>query len=172
MSAPRLTPRDLRVAHRTYRAGVPFGDSRTTIRACRATGLLYRYGFAMVEQESAWANVFGADGSAPYMHAHEPVTRARLDDLLYHVHRGYTSNGVGWTQLTYSGFLYEAEARGGAERPYVQCLVGFQALHDLMRLHGVWAGARAYNGTGPAADNYANALIARGTKWLRVMRGR
>ncbi len=169
--ATRLSPKDLRTAHRTYKAGVPLGDSRTIIRACKATGLLYRFGFALVQQESDFRNVFGADGNAPYQHAGEPVTRARLNDLLAHDHRGEVSNGVGWTQLTYSGFLYEAESLGGAEKPYVQCLVGFKALHGLMLAHGVWAGAKAYNGSGAAADNYANLLVARGEKWLHVMRG-
>jgi hypothetical protein len=104
---------------------------------------------ALVEQESNGRNIFGADwgqkGVDRVPFAHLPVTRERVEKLLAHVRAGGTSNGVGLTQLTWKGFLEEAEKLGGAHDPRNQLRVGFGLLASYFDRYGEPDGWGAFN---------------------------
>ncbi|MGH3085974.1 MAG: peptidoglycan recognition protein family protein [Rubrobacteraceae bacterium] len=104
---------------------------------------------ALVEQESAGRNVFGADwGTRRADHipfAHLPVTGQRVRQLVAHVRAGGVSNGVGLTQLTWRDFIYDAERRGGAHLPKHQCAVGFELLAGYYGKYPYLEAIGAYN---------------------------
>lgn len=130
-------------------------------------GIAYSVGFASVEQESNFKNVFGHDPGGLF--PGERVTRAKVKALLQHVANGGVSNGVGFTQLTYEGFIKQADALpGGASKVANQCRVGFGILHDLHKAYGSWYEAfYHYNGSGDAAVKYARMMEVRVAKWHR-----
>jgi hypothetical protein len=143
---------------------------RMVRREAKKAGLPLSYALAMLENETGipQRNVFGCDwGSAqgpPY--CHQKVTRARVKAL----RASGKANGVGWTQLTFPPFVAEADKLGGAHKPRYQMRVGFRILRDNIRRLGPWAGAKAYNGTGPAADAYANRWQDNVRKWEARLR--
>lgn len=155
---------------RLKRAGVK--RPQMVLSEARRARLRPQYALAMLENETGvpQRNIFGCDygarSSAPW--CHQKVTRARVLSLLAQ----NLNNGVGWTQLTYRPFVDEAERHGGAHKPRYQMRVGFRVLKDNIDREGsVWSGFRAYNGTGSAAEAYANRALSNAAKWERVLQG-
>jgi hypothetical protein len=144
--------------------------SRTIADEAAKAGIPYAVAFASIEQESGFQNIFGHDPGGLYWG--QPVTNAKVAALLRHVAAGGTSNGVGFSQLTYPPFIREAHCRrGGAAKVRNQVAVGFKLLADLRRQHGTWHEAfRAYNGTGPAAVRYAHMMDDRVESWQRRLK--
>lgn len=70
------------------------------------------------------------------------------------------SNGVGPGQLTSISLQDEADRIGGCWVPQYNMAVGFHYLHDLILEHGLHGGCVAYNGSGAAAERYAERLLA------------
>lgn len=81
------------------------------------------------------------------------------------------AQGVGPTQLTWSGYQDQADAAGGCWDWRANCLVGFRALAGLQRSYGIRNGFRSYNGSGTAAENYADQSMALYNTWLGRLRG-
>ncbi len=104
---------------------------------------------ALIEQESAGCNVFGADwgtrGAEQIPFAHLPVTKERAGKLISYVRSGGVSNGVGLTQLTWRDFIFDAENRGGAHLPKNQCAVGFELLSGYYGKYPYLEAIGAYN---------------------------
>jgi|GEM_PF-1935942 len=104
---------------------------------------------ALVEQESAGRNVFGADWGTRHADAipfaHLPVTKARIQKLVAHVRAGGVSNGIGLTQITWRDFIFDAENRGGAHLPKNQCAVGFELLAGYYGRYPYLEAIGAYN---------------------------
>jgi hypothetical protein len=69
--------------------------------------------------------------------------------------------GVGPVQLTWWEFQDEADRRGGCWKPAINMEVGFERLAALVRRNGLRDGIRAYNGSGPAAERYADKVLER-----------
>jgi hypothetical protein len=74
-------------------------------------------------------------------------------------------NGVGPTQLTSSGLQDQADAEGGCWRLIPNMKVGFRFLHQLQTQHGVRNGFKSYNGSGRAAEEYADRAVQRANVW-------
>lgn len=144
--------------------------ARTIADEATKAGIPYAVAFASVEQESGFKNIFGHDPGGLF--PGQKVTNARVTALIDHVRRGGVSNGVGFSQLTYIGFVKDAHARkGGAAKVRNQLAVGFNLLADLRHEHGSWHAAfRAYNGSGPAAERYADGMDVRVAKWQRFLK--
>lgn len=156
------TARDLIVARRAKRAGAT-NSLRIVYEAHRAQ-VRVSDAFELVDAESGFRNIFGADEHAPF--AHLKVTADRVAALIRSVIAGGVSNGVGLTQLTYLPYILAAQQLGGAHVPRNQLRVGIGLLGSLQRAHGGRrAGFRAYNGSGPAAEAYAEARLAGALKW-------
>jgi hypothetical protein len=81
------------------------------------------------------------------------------------------AQGVGPTQLTFPGFQDTADDRGGCFDWRINCLVGFEILAGHIRAKGVHDGFRAYNGSGAAAERYADDAISRLAVWRSRLSG-
>jgi hypothetical protein len=131
---------------------------------------------AMVQKESGGRMIWGADpwneaafprGAAldPALHE-QPVTQAD-----YHAYRarrnsGMQPQGCGITQLTAASLQVEAENAGGCWVPLWNTVVGFQQLRSLFEHAGSeHAGFRSYNGSGSAAEAYADGAVALAADW-------
>lgn len=157
--------RDLTLARRANRAGAKY--SLRIVWEARRARIPISLAFALVEQESNFRNVVGHDQGGP--HPGAAVTRQVVRDIL----ASPVSNGVGLTQLTWKPYIRKADSLGGAHRPKYQLRVGFRALADnVHRAGSLRSGIRAYNGSGPAADNYARQVLRKQAKWHSILTGR
>lgn len=125
------------------------------------------------ELESGGRNIYGADPASSWMNdgpfgdlwEHE-VTKANYEWFVAEVKAGHTSNGVGPKQLTSLSLLEAADARGGAWNAQHNCAEGDRFFLELLHQAGsTWAAFRDYNGSGPAADVYANRAVALVNDW-------
>lgn len=145
------------------------GQGITIITASEKTGLDLADACALVEQESAGHNVFGHDPGGMFQGL--PVTPERVHALISQP--GYRSgsasmNGVGLTQLTWYTFVLDAEERGGAHVPLIQCLVGFELMAGYLRNYGRERAFASYNageGNWTAGKPYAAQVMARAQTW-------
>lgn len=119
-------------------------------------------GFALVQQESAFQNIFGHD---PTIYAGAgAVTREKYTE--YKRERGESRmQGVGPVQLTWWSYQDAADELGGCWRPEFSIRVGFGILAGLIRAHGYVDGVAAYNGAGPAAERYSRQVRALAAVW-------
>jgi hypothetical protein len=81
------------------------------------------------------------------------------------------AQGVGPTQLTFPGFQDTADDRGGCFDWRINCLIGFEILAAHIRAKGVHDGFRAYNGSGAAAEQYADDAIDKLAVWRSRLGG-
>lgn len=130
----------------------------------------YYVACSFLEQESGGGqNVFGHDPTI-FVGAGE-VTRKKY--LEYKKQRGHTRmQGVGPMQLTYWSYQDEADSLGGCWRPFWNMIVGFRIVRGHHDLTDSWReAARLYNGSGPAAEEYADQMTGRYDKWRKVLNG-
>lgn len=125
---------------------------------------------AFLEQESSKGqNVFGHDPTI-FVGA-GPVTEEKYQ--AYKKQRGPEGKGgmqgVGPMQLTWYSFQDEADKLGGCWKPRHNMAVGFQHAAALIRSQGLRLGIKAYNGTGPAADKYADHVLSLIRSWEKLL---
>lgn len=123
----------------------------------------------LLEKESGGGrNVWGSDPvdtGGTYVKGAE-VTRAAYEAYRAGRRAGRLSaQGVGPCQLTWSGYQDQADNLGGCWDWRANVRVGFSTLAGLQRAHGVRDGFRRYNGSGPAAERYADDAMARLARW-------
>ncbi|MDX6632758.1 MAG: hypothetical protein QOG26_763 [Solirubrobacterales bacterium] len=164
MSYSRIEKR--RYAHKASKHGAH--RARLILDEADRTGIMLSLGLALVEQESGFQNVFGHDGVRNPVRG-GPVTKDRYLAYKHYRKAGYGMQGVGLTQLTWYSFQDRADALGGCWKPRWQLRVGFEVLAANIRQHGQHAGIAAYNGSGPAAQHYADQVIARQRAWHAVL---
>jgi hypothetical protein len=165
------TTRNLALAVKTKRHGASY--SLRIILEARRAGLPISLGFALIEQESAFRNIWGSDRTASGScsggicgNNKTVVTKARY--LQYKRTRDQLGmQGVGPAQLTWWEFQDQADRLGGCWVPKNNIRVAFSRLAELIKLHGVRDGIRRYNGAGPAAVAYAQSVLERQAKWHR-----
>jgi hypothetical protein len=163
LSADVADDRDNKLAHKLRANGVK--NALRIVIECRHrhNGVIpVSLGVALQEQESGGRNIFGADTHAPF--AHMAVTEARVRKLVDHVHAGGTSNGVGPLQLTFIGFIEEANRDGGAWVPAVNIATGLGIIAGHVKQHGVRGGLAAYNAGTPRSSQgqrYAGEVMQR-----------
>lgn len=136
---------------------------RVVIEEAKRAGLPLRYALAMLQKETGipQKNIFGCDHGAGKAFCHQNVTEARVKKLL----ASNLANGVGWTQLTYRPFVFEAQKLGGAHKPRFQMRVGFKVLAGLQDQFGPQQGFARYNGSGPAAQAYGREAMQFANTW-------
>lgn len=142
-----------------------------TIMAAKSAGLPLALACALLEQESSGGhNVFGHDPTI-FIGAGE-VTEAKYK--AYKAKRGPQGQGgmqgVGPCQLTWYSIQDYADKLGGCWKPLVNMKVGFKILADNIRQSGLRAGVRAYNGSGAAAERYADQVLARYENWKKRLK--
>jgi hypothetical protein len=145
------------------------GIQRATdvIAIATSIGLDLAAACAMLEMESAGGfNVWGHDAvdtGGCYIKG-APVTQA--DYLAYKARRAQLGcQGVGPCQLTFYALQDQADAMGGCWDWAVNCQVGFGVLANNIRTLGLHEGFARYNGSGPAAEAYADAAMVKYLRW-------
>lgn len=155
--------RDNELAHIAKRHGAHY-SLRIVLEARRA-GIPISLGFALVEQESGFHNIFGHDPTI-YVGA-GAVTKAKY--LGYRAKRRSSGNrmmqGVGPCQLTWWEYQDAADRLGGCWIARYNIQLAFTHLGQLIDRHGLRAGVKAYNGSGPAADRYAARVLRLQRMW-------
>lgn len=138
-----------------------------TYDEAHAAGLDLSVGCAMLDQETGGGhNVFGHDPTICV--GWGTVTRAKY--AYYKLRRGHTRmQGVGPTQLTWWSKQDRADSMGGCWQPRFNIRVGFQDLAASIRRYGLHAGVAAYNGSGPAAQRYADSVLHRAAYWKKIL---
>lgn len=164
-----MNAQDLIYAARARAAGARY--QLRIVREARAEGVQLSLAFALVEQESGFQNVFGHD---PTIFAGAgKVTKAKY--LQYKLRRGPQGRGgmqgVGPCQLTWWETQDAADREGGCWNPTANIRIGLRALAASIRDHGQHAGIARYNGTGAAAERYAEEVEAKQAKWHRILTG-
>jgi hypothetical protein len=156
--------RDLALALKAKRYGANY--SLRIIREARRAGIPVSLGFALVEKESGFRNVFGHDPttSIPTSWQGGTVTKTRYD--FYKARRSaHGMQGVGPCQLTWWATQDAADRLGGCHVPEHNIAVAFDTLAALIKREGVFLGLKHYNGTGPAAELYAHSVMAKARRW-------
>jgi hypothetical protein len=157
--------RDLALAGKAKRHGANY--SLRIVREARRAGIPVSLGFALIEQESGFRNVFGHDPTV-FVGAGK-VTRKKY--LQYKLARDANAprrrlmQGVGPAQLTWFEFQDAADRMGGCWKPACNIRYAFQHLAVLIESKGETGGIAAFNGSGPAAQRYAVQVRARQHKW-------
>jgi Putative lactococcus lactis phage r1t holin len=122
----------------------------------------------LIKESGGGRNVWGHDnvptGGAYVKGA--PVTEQAYQAYLAAVNAGRAGrNGCGPMQLTWSGYQQQADQLGGCWDWRCNVTVGFQALAQHIRNSGMRGGFRDYNGSGPAAEAYADNAMAQYLVW-------
>lgn len=164
--------RDLYLAGKAKLYGANF--SLRIILECRRRKVPISAGFALIEGESNFENVFGHDPttSIPSAWKGGEVTETRYK--YYKQHRSSKGmQGVGPAQLTWWAYQDRADRLGGCWKSRWNIDVGIAVFADHFhnaagttktKLH---TAARKYNGSGDAALVYANRFMDRYNKWHR-----
>lgn len=139
---------------------VGFAKGLKIARAAKRKRLPYPLAFALVEQESGFRHIFGHDTT---FLAGQPVTHDRYQRLIAHIRAGGTSNGVGYTQITYPGYLLE---HPGLWRKGKNLRFGFGLVKGFIDRYGKQKGLAIYNG-GPSNPqyDYADSVLRREARW-------
>lgn len=130
-------------------------------------GLSVPLACSLVVQESAWENIFGHDPTVF-------VGAGAVTENSYHAYSAEAERtgqvqGVGVVQLTYRAYQLEADKIGGCWVIACQMQIGFGVLAENIRRDGLHAGVAAYNGSGPAAEAYADEVIARAVTYAKEL---
>jgi len=162
--------RDRELAHKAKKAGADY-SLRIVLEARRAD-IPVSLGFAVVEQESGFENVFGHDPTI-FIGAGK-VTKAKYLDYKHaRGTPGRRMQGVGPCQLTWWTFQDRADELGGCWIAKHNIRVGFQHLGDLLRQHGSMRDALAVYNAGntqsPQGRRYAEQVLKRQRRWHNVL---
>lgn len=158
-----------RIAARAHGHHVPKAMARDIADACRKYHLPYSIGFATVEQESFFRNVYGHDSGG--LNPGDVVTKHNFEEFRRRVvsTNGGGANGVGPLQITYWTYIRD-HPRLYKQR--VNIFVGIKILADLVHRLGEFNGIGAYNGgEGNPNEAYAAEVLDRVKKWRPRLRG-
>jgi hypothetical protein len=149
-------------------------DPQSTIRAAALENIELALAATMLEKESNGRNVWGHDpGSTGGVY----VKGAQVTKSAYLAYRSLVQagkiprQGVGPAQCTSAGYQNTADQLGGCWDPVANMRSGFRGLGALVRSYGVQQGAQRYNGSGPAAEAYGRAFVARYNVWKSRLSG-
>jgi len=158
------------------RAGVLIPE--IMVQAAAMENIEWSVACSILEGESGGGkNIWGADGgmnvrtNGTYK-PRTPVTRAAYLAYRTEMRAGrIIRQGAGPCQCTSAQYQDTADALGGTWDPLANCRSGFRGMGALIRKYGVRGGARRYNGSGDAAEIYADRFLARYQKWQGILRG-
>jgi hypothetical protein len=161
-----MTANEVLAKHRTQRAA-------EVVELAAAAGLELAAAATLLEKESGGGhNVWGhddVDDGGNYVKG-GPVTKEAYKKYKRDRDR-LGAQGVGPTQLTFPGFQDRADDRGGCFDWRVNCSVGFEILADHIKAKGIRDGFRAYNGSGAAAERYADDAMSKLAVWRSRLGG-
>jgi hypothetical protein len=161
-----MTAAEVLEKHRTQRAA-------EVVELAAAAGLELAAAATLLEKESGGGhNVWGHDRvqtGGNYVKG-APVTKEAYKKYKRDRDR-LGAQGVGPTQLTFPGFQDRADDRGGCFDWRVNCSVGFEILAEHIKAKGIRDGFRAYNGSGEAAERYADDAMSKLAVWRSRLGG-
>ena len=161
-----MTAAEVLADHGTQRAA-------EVVELAAAAGLELAAAATLLEKESGGGhNVWGHDNvetGGNYVKG-DPVTKEAYRKYRRDRDR-LGAQGVGPTQLTFPGFQDRADTRGGCFDFRVNCSVGFEILADHIKARGIRDGFRAYNGSGPMAERYADDAMSKLAVWRSRLGG-
>jgi hypothetical protein len=144
------------------------------VREARRSRLPVALACAVLEKETGFRNVFGHDAVRNPVKSPPggllAVTADHYRRYLRHRRQGLGNQGVGPMQLTSPGLQDRADQLGGCWQPGPNIRVGLEFLAGNIRRMGLRAGVVAYNGSGPAAQRYADDVLARARVWDKRLR--
>lgn len=162
-----MSVHDIRLARWLKSKG--FAHPYRLVRAARKERVRVSSACALVQNETnTGANIWGHDHDAHgcIWPCGGAVTRTNFRTYKARRKQGLGMQGCGPVQLTYYTLQDEADALGGCWHPYHSMRVGFRQLRRLKAAKGsLRAAYRAYNGSGVAAERYADLAIARRAAW-------
>jgi hypothetical protein len=178
--ADRVTHSDERQAAVLETHGLD--NALDAVHAFETVGGRARAGFdlaaccALLVNESNGRNLWGGDpwnrDEYPRGIALNPsLNESEVSQGVYTVYKlrrnsGLQPQGCGPCQLTDASLQIEAEKLGGCWIPVHSMTVGFRFLQQLFVEHGsAYAGFEAYNGSGPAAEAYAQRACGQQAEW-------
>jgi hypothetical protein len=133
------------------------------------TGLDLSVACATTQLESNGQHIYGNDPGTGWMQGLDGKLVTKDNYLTFvkpGLYRGETLNGVGIKQLTSLGLVQAADARGGAWHVEHNAATGDRFFLELLRQTGsLWQSFYSYNGSGSAAQNYANHAVAVVAQW-------
>jgi hypothetical protein len=161
-----MTAAEVLAKHRTQRAA-------EVVELAAAAGLELAAAATLLEKESDGGNnVFGHDDVETGGNYEKG---GQVTEEAYHKYKAHRkefgAQGVGPTQLTLPAFQDRADARGGTFDFRVNCQVGFEILAEHIKANGVHDGFRAYNGSGPKAERYADDAVNKLDVWRSRLTG-
>jgi hypothetical protein len=128
----------------------------------------------IMQKESGGRNIWGSDPVATgwFYVKGSTVTQAAYLDYRSAVRAGRIGRqGVGPMQCTSASYQDQADALGGCWDPVANMRSGLRGLGNLIRAYGLRDGARRYNGSGPAAERYADDFMAKYAIWKARLAG-
>lgn len=151
--------------------GAQLGYASELVQAALTAGVPLAVAAALLEKETGGANVFGHDAGGAMYGAGE-VTEENFREFLAQVRAGATSNGVGPLQITWPGYLDDAEARGiRLWVPAENIAYGLGIIATLLNGRedddAIRAAGEAYNGNA----SYGDDLLYRTTQWRQRLAG-
>lgn len=175
--AGSLTPRDARRVQLMKKNGILI-PLRALVAARKAKLPLAAACTLLMKESGGGDNVYGHDrdgsGKVIFHGQSGRVAVTKENYAEYKRMRGAGGKGgmqgVGPCQLTWFEFQDDADERGGCWDPAVNMLVGFEMLAGLIRHNGMREGFRRYNGTGPAAEKYADDAMERLPVWDAILK--
>ena len=148
------------------------------VRAANKVQLTIYSAATLIQKESMGRNVWGHD---PVNTGGAYIKGGIVTPQNYWAYRrspvaGW--QGVGLTQLTYRGYIYQAEKLNpqlGAADPYTNCIVGFQAFLDLWRQanQNVQLAFQRYNGgysNSSASIAYGKDAMQKRAIWMQRLK--
>lgn len=167
-----LTKLDWVYARCARRAGVPPGYSSVIIDEAKRANIPRSLGFALVQTETNFHNIYGHDPVENRAPKGGHVTKHNyLNVYLPDRKAGKGMQGVGPCQLTWYELQDQATKMGGCWEPRYNMRVAFNQMHSLIKRYGYASGVRRYNGSGQAAINYSALVRRRASNWKRVLLG-
>lgn len=155
------------VAERAAAHGVPEKIAGHIALACSKESLRYALGFAMFEQESNFAVIYGHDSKG--LNPGEPVTSENYRSFRAEVVRrkGGGANGVGLGQVTFWTYIRD---HADLWKPKAQVDLATSILADCVHRLGELTGTGAYNGgEGNPNGAYAEEVLKRAEKWRPLL---
>ncbi len=162
-----MTAADLLLVARMRRIGMKMPVR--SLQAARGAKLPVPLACSILTQETGGGvNEYGHDPTI-FVGA-GAVTKGNYHSYLALRNQTGKCQGVGPVQLTYAGYQDAADRAGGCWKPLVNMTVGFGVLVDHIRRDGLKSGVAAYNGTGPAAQRYADEVLARAALYAKALK--
>lgn len=149
-------------------------NAAVIVQAAQLEGMDLAVAATLVAGESWGKHIWGHDPGETGGHYVKggPVTQANYLAYRAAMRAGeIRRQGCGISQATSAEYQDRADQLGGCWDMLANCRSGFRGMQALMSRYGVRDGARRYNGSGDAAERYADNFMSRLSIWQGRLAG-